>query len=368
MLFWSRVYFYLNLHLIRGQLSGSNTPNDEFRSQDIVETEASYEGTDQISLLKEELGRMEREEAVLDSHMSSIQELLRALGDDRHCKEMAYITHQDVRKIPCFSEDTLLAVKAPFGSTLEVPDPDEGMPAGRRRYEIQLTSISGAIDVFLIQDAPQINYLYANELDDTSTLLYPSSHQVKPLEVQVSDKKMGLDDAMNICHDRHDSCEVMFCDSKGTRNTIKGAIGMNVDISETGSLDLLGNPPLIGTQNCSQLSLEIDNSSQRSIYECNMETMPNLHKANPNLMNISLSCSQEDRLYETKLQKMPDMMISPFCSSKLLSVADHQDSNQPHTVAYPYAIRPCSDASAYGFSDMFAVASAASKVSDRKCP
>lgn len=47
-----------------------------------------------------------------------------------------------------------MAVKAPFGSTLEVPDPDEGMPSGRRRYEIQLTSRSGPIDVFLIQDQP----------------------------------------------------------------------------------------------------------------------------------------------------------------------------------------------------------------------
>lgn len=59
-----------------------------------------------------------------------------------------------MRRIVCFSEDTLLAVKAPFGSTLEVPDPDEGMPPGRRRYEIQLTSRSGPIDVFLIQDHP----------------------------------------------------------------------------------------------------------------------------------------------------------------------------------------------------------------------
>lgn len=70
-----------------------------------------------------------------------------------YCR-LAYITHDDVRKIACFSEDTLLAVKAPFGSTLEVPDPDEGMAPGCRRYEIQLTSRSGPIDVFLIQDNP----------------------------------------------------------------------------------------------------------------------------------------------------------------------------------------------------------------------
>lgn len=67
---------------------------------------------------------------------------------------MAYLSHLDIRGIDCFKDDTLLAVKAPYGSTLEVPDPDEGMSSGERRYEIQLNSRSGPIDVFLIQDIP----------------------------------------------------------------------------------------------------------------------------------------------------------------------------------------------------------------------
>jgi len=70
---------------------------------------------------------------------------------------MAYLSHLDIRGIDCFKDDTLLAVKAPYGSTLEVPDPDEGMPSGERRYEIQLNSRSGPIDVFLIQDIPSSN-------------------------------------------------------------------------------------------------------------------------------------------------------------------------------------------------------------------
>ena len=38
---------------------------------------------------------------------------------------LAYLSHLDIRSIPCLKDDTLLAVKAPYGSTLEVPDPDE---------------------------------------------------------------------------------------------------------------------------------------------------------------------------------------------------------------------------------------------------
>ena len=84
---------------------------------------------------------------------------------------LAYITHDDIRRIGCFSEDTLLAVKAPFGSTLEVPDPDEGMTPGRRRYEIQLTSRSGPIDVFLIQD----NAIPAPAANANASTLPPST-------------------------------------------------------------------------------------------------------------------------------------------------------------------------------------------------
>lgn len=38
---------------------------------------------------------------------------------------LAYLSHLDIRSIPCLKDETLLAVKAPYGSTLEVPDPDE---------------------------------------------------------------------------------------------------------------------------------------------------------------------------------------------------------------------------------------------------
>lgn len=66
---------------------------------------------------------------------------------------LAFLTHGDIRELECFREDTLLAVKAPYGSTLKVPDPDEGMPPGCRRYEIQLKSRSDEpIEVFLIQE------------------------------------------------------------------------------------------------------------------------------------------------------------------------------------------------------------------------
>lgn len=43
-----------------------------------------------------------------------------------------------------------MAIRAPQGTTLEVPDPDEGMPEGERRYQIYLKSPRGPIDVYVV--------------------------------------------------------------------------------------------------------------------------------------------------------------------------------------------------------------------------
>ena len=47
----------------------------------------------------------------------------------------------------------MIAIKAPSGTTLEVPDPDEGMEYPQRRYQIYLKSHAGPIEVFLVSHA-----------------------------------------------------------------------------------------------------------------------------------------------------------------------------------------------------------------------
>lgn len=44
----------------------------------------------------------------------------------------------------------MVAVRAPHGTTLEVPDPDEGMEYPKKRYQIFLKSTSGPVEVFLV--------------------------------------------------------------------------------------------------------------------------------------------------------------------------------------------------------------------------
>ncbi|KFP88997.1 Transcription factor E2F4, partial [Apaloderma vittatum] len=59
---------------------------------------------------------------------------------------LAYVTHEDICK--CFTGDTLLAIRAPSGTRLEVPVP-EGLN-GQKKYQIHLKSTTGPIDVLLV--------------------------------------------------------------------------------------------------------------------------------------------------------------------------------------------------------------------------
>lgn len=78
-----------------------------------------------LQRLRDEVHRLKREESLLDRNHLLAQNLLKTMSEDDYNQKLAYLTHSDIRNIPEFGEETLLAVKAPYGSTLEVPDPDE---------------------------------------------------------------------------------------------------------------------------------------------------------------------------------------------------------------------------------------------------
>lgn len=64
---------------------------------------------------------------------------------------MAYIKHEDL--CGAFKGDTLLAIRAPIGTQLEVPIP-ESILNGQRKYQIRLKSSSGPIEVLLVNKDP----------------------------------------------------------------------------------------------------------------------------------------------------------------------------------------------------------------------
>lgn len=112
----------------------------------------------EMTLLQDKLEELTREELLIDEYISRMQDMLRDLTDTNTNQELAYVTHDDIRRLPDFSGETLIAIKAPSGTLLEVPDPDEGMPPGQRRYEIFLKSTAGPIDVYLVSQHDEEGY------------------------------------------------------------------------------------------------------------------------------------------------------------------------------------------------------------------
>ncbi|KAL3532147.1 hypothetical protein ACH5RR_005668 [Cinchona calisaya] len=102
------------------------------------------------SMLQAEVENLSIEEQRLDDRIREMQEKLRELSEDDNNQKWLFVTEEDIKSLPCFQNETLIAIKAPHGTTLEVPDPDEAVDYPQRRYRIILRSTMGPIDVYLV--------------------------------------------------------------------------------------------------------------------------------------------------------------------------------------------------------------------------
>uniref|UniRef100_A0A8C7GVM5 E2F transcription factor 4 n=1 Tax=Oncorhynchus kisutch TaxID=8019 RepID=A0A8C7GVM5_ONCKI len=103
---------------------------------------------DRLVDLKSELEDLDMRESELDQQRVWVQQSIKNVTEDTH---NTYVNHEDI--CSCFKGDTLLAVRAPSGTQLEVPIP-EAVQNGQRKYQIHLMSAAGPIDVLLINKDP----------------------------------------------------------------------------------------------------------------------------------------------------------------------------------------------------------------------
>ncbi|XP_075704155.1 transcription factor E2F4 isoform X2 [Rhinoderma darwinii] len=96
---------------------------------------------DKLIDLKAELTELEQRERELDQQRVWVQQSIRNVTDDVQNTGLSYLTHEDICR--CFRGDTLLAIKAPSGTCLEVPVPE-------KKFQIHLKSSTGPIEVLLV--------------------------------------------------------------------------------------------------------------------------------------------------------------------------------------------------------------------------
>jgi transcription factor E2F3 len=95
--------------------------------------------------LLQTISELMKEERKYDQHIKTVSQNIRRLYEEEAFEKggfesLSYITHDDMRSLDSFKDQSVMAIKAPPGTSLEVPDPDEGMPSGKRRYQIFLKS------------------------------------------------------------------------------------------------------------------------------------------------------------------------------------------------------------------------------------
>merc|ERR1712223_1919671 len=98
--------------------------------------------------LHTDLADLEAKENQLDDLIKNAELHLKLLNED---KSSAYVTYQDLRSIHKFSNQTVMAIKAPPEAKLQVPHPSEGM-------QIHMKSDRGEIEVFLCPEEEALSH------------------------------------------------------------------------------------------------------------------------------------------------------------------------------------------------------------------
>ncbi|XP_017742032.1 PREDICTED: transcription factor E2F2 isoform X1 [Rhinopithecus bieti] len=124
--------------------------------------------------LGQELKELMNMEEALDQLIQSCSLSFKHLTEDKANKRLAYVTYQDIRAVGNFKEQTVIAVKAPPQTRLEVPDRTED------NLQIYLKSTQGPIEVYLCPEEVQEPDSPSEEpLPSTSTLC-PSPDPAQP--------------------------------------------------------------------------------------------------------------------------------------------------------------------------------------------
>ncbi|KAL8475498.1 hypothetical protein ACS0TY_028233 [Phlomoides rotata] len=104
-----------------------------------------------------------------------------------------YVTEEDIKNLPCSQNETLIAIKAPHGTFLEVPDPDKAVDYPQRRYKIVLRSTMGPIDVYLVSQFEKFEEINTVEAEPQPTIRTTSTAPTEEIggsEIDVQAQRM----------------------------------------------------------------------------------------------------------------------------------------------------------------------------------
>ncbi|XP_008305070.1 transcription factor E2F2 isoform X2 [Stegastes partitus] len=134
-------------------------------------------GGEKACALRKELGDLERAERSLDDLIQSSTTQLKQLTEYKDSQRLGYVTYQDIRSIASLRDQTVIAVKAPAETKLEVPDTAGGS------LQIYLKSRNGPIEVYLcpeegLEDASPVKSVVTPKKEFPQPLAPPATTPV----------------------------------------------------------------------------------------------------------------------------------------------------------------------------------------------
>ncbi|XP_010262959.1 PREDICTED: transcription factor E2FA-like [Nelumbo nucifera] len=175
------------------------------------------EEDDDATMLQAEVENLSMEEQRLDDRIREMQERLRDLSEDENNQKWLFVTEEDIKGLPCFQNETLIAIKAPHGTTLEVPDPDEAVDYPQRRYRIVLRSTMGPIDVYLVSQFEKFEEMNSIEAPPSLPLASSSGSSENPAVAMVTEDCQGKEMELQ-GHDDHR----MYSDPNASQDFVGG--------------------------------------------------------------------------------------------------------------------------------------------------
>ena len=122
-------------------------------------TQHELDDDHEIQKLTEELRRMDDEERWLDETINSVENQLNEMSKDPLYDQFAYVSYEDIKRLTQDKDNsnwTLLAIRAPKGTTLEIP---ETQAASNSRSQ-SMSQSEGSKDV------KQVNQIFLNSPKD----------------------------------------------------------------------------------------------------------------------------------------------------------------------------------------------------------
>ncbi|XP_008308152.1 transcription factor E2F2 isoform X1 [Cynoglossus semilaevis] len=145
-------------------------------------------GGQKASALRKELGDLERAEKSLDELIQSSTAQLRQLTENKDSQRLGYVTYQDIHSIDSLRDQTVIAVKAPAETKLEVPE-----TAGQGSLQIYLKSKNGPIEVYLcpeegLEEVSPVKSLLTPKKEFPLPLAPPSTAAIAPSSFTVKEE------------------------------------------------------------------------------------------------------------------------------------------------------------------------------------